>query len=38
MKVVLMKSPKVLSGLLRIIFGIKREQNVKLNIKENSEA
>ncbi|MGN0520047.1 MAG: stage V sporulation protein SpoVM [Candidatus Fimenecus sp.] len=28
MKVVVVKSPKVLSGLLRMIFGIKKEQNV----------
>ncbi|MBQ9355427.1 MAG: stage V sporulation protein SpoVM [Clostridia bacterium] len=27
MKVVLIKSPKVLSGFLRLIFGIKKEKN-----------
>ncbi|MBQ2815273.1 MAG: stage V sporulation protein SpoVM [Clostridia bacterium] len=27
MKVVLVKSPKMLSGLLRLLFGIKKENN-----------
>ncbi|HIR11073.1 MAG TPA: stage V sporulation protein SpoVM [Candidatus Fimenecus excrementavium] len=28
MKVVVVRSPKMLSGLLRLLFGIKKEQNI----------
>lgn len=29
MKIVVIKSPKLLSGVLRLIFGIKKEENVE---------
>ena len=35
MKVVLMKSPKILSGILRMIFGIKNED---IQIRKNGES